>query len=880
MDSLGLEDDGEPQPSLEASLASDVMYDDAPICPCIGSEHQAEIPNLLTVDERRRYMTSSLESMVAGYDYPVMIGLPIPIMWAPSEVHKEEESQAHHSLETEARISSRGEDSQVTSVYPTSNNVSDHDLTWHGPHSVVPVDQMEAGSNQAHHENFDSCSTQEGLNFTNKPMEQQREIDHFTPLPASSSCLWSGIEAECFLLGLYIFGKNLRLVSRFLGNNIGDGLSYYYGKFYKSDAYNRWSECRKARTRRCILGERIFTGWRQHEIISRLKSEVPKEAHDSLVEMFKSFSNEEISLEDFVFTLKSTAGTKAFIEVVGIGKGKHDLTGFVLDSSKPSQVLSVHPDMPTGKDCSSLASEDIIKFLTGDFRRSKTRSNDIFWEAVWPRLLARGWHSEQPNDVRSTKNCLVFLVPGIKKFSRSKLTKGTHYFDSVSDVLKRVAADPVLLELEVGGMDNDGTPEQNGYTDMKVNHDDPLDDYQEVPKFTIIDTTLVQGEEPFCVRELRKLPADANVRFVPSRHSHSTVIVSSSEEQDVDDRSSDDQEDRGQVTAPVNDIEIISASNPVDSFQNMLPASSSSFPVNGHSSNGSSNKTDLTYSFGTKTKTVRRKYLSPVSKRRRLSSCSNDQNSRRSFSFSKGDGLEKEKTKPLSTSLKPAIVDAGGNFQSKTIARCSTKEKPCEQIKIDASNSRTNDRSNGKINMTNLNENRSFECKVDVVPKVHPKFPFTEAKFAKEGEQVSSLAGQTKPVTPIDDKTSVSVCATSSEDHGSMKARNQRIMAVEAPSIPNSKCVRGVPEATGGPASAQPESQVNSRRHGTRNRSPTAKVLEALASGSSGGKRKGEPKSPGTSRPSQRARKSTKDSVCTPTSSDTDKSSMDADAQR
>jgi len=91
--------------------------------------------------------------------------------------------------------------------------------------------------------------------------------------------------------------------------------------------------------------------------------------------------------------------------------------------------------LPTGKDCSLLGSEDIIKFLPGDFR-SKTRSNDIFWEAVWPRLLAKGWHSEQPKDVSTTKNCLVFLMPGINKFSRSKLTKGTHNFDSVSDVLK------------------------------------------------------------------------------------------------------------------------------------------------------------------------------------------------------------------------------------------------------------------------------------------------------------------------------------------------------------------------------------------------------------------------------------------------------------
>ena len=46
-------------------------------------------------------------------------------------------------------------------------------------------------------------------------------------------------------------------------------------------------------------------------------------------------------------------------------------------------------------------------------------------------------------------------MPGINKFSRSKLTKGTHNFDSVSDVLKKkVSADPVLLEFAADGVDH------------------------------------------------------------------------------------------------------------------------------------------------------------------------------------------------------------------------------------------------------------------------------------------------------------------------------------------------------------------------------------------------------------------------------------------
>ena len=53
----------------------------------------------------------------------------------------------------------------------------------------------------------------------------------------------------------------------------------------------------------------------------------------------------------------------------------------------------------------------------------------------------------------------------------------------------------------------------------------------------------------------------------------------------------------------------------VGSLQNMVTA-------NGHSSNGNDDKIDLTGSYGIKTKPERPKNLSPLSKPRRLTSCS------------------------------------------------------------------------------------------------------------------------------------------------------------------------------------------------------------------------------------------------------------------
>jgi hypothetical protein len=239
----------------------------------------------------------------------------------------------------------------------------------------------------------------------------------------------------------------------------------------------------------------------------------------------------------------------------------------------------------------------------------------------------------------------------------------------------------------------------------------------------------------------------------------------------------------------------------------------------------------------------------------------------------------KEKIKPSSTSSKPTVGDVCGNFQIKTTARCST-EKPCEKIR-DASNTLTSDRWNEKMKVKNIHEDKkinvknlsdkSFGCKVGAVPEVHSKITIAETKFAK-GAQVSTLAGEVKPETPLVGKTSASACFIPSDDHGQMKAE-------EIPSISNGDQVRDS-EVTGGPSNPQPDlaSQADSRRHGTRNRPPTAKALEAVALGFLGGKRKGEPKSPGTGRPAQRARKPSKDWVYTPTSSDADRSSIEPDS--
>ncbi|KHN16114.1 hypothetical protein glysoja_012090 [Glycine soja] len=138
---------------------------------------------------------------------------------------------------------------------------------------------------------------------------------------------WSDADAKSFLLGLFIFGKDFVQIKRFLENKeMGEILSFYYGKFYKSDEYRRWSDCMRIKGRKCITGgHQLFSGQKQRELLSRLTPHVSEEYIDALQMVSKSYSEGRISLEEYVSCLKSTVGLGVLVEAVGIGKGKEDL---------------------------------------------------------------------------------------------------------------------------------------------------------------------------------------------------------------------------------------------------------------------------------------------------------------------------------------------------------------------------------------------------------------------------------------------------------------------------------------------------------------------------------------------------------------------------
>lgn len=204
-----------------------------------------------------------------------------------------------------------------------------------------------------------------------------------------------------------------------------------------------------------------------------------------LLQSSANFSAGTLSFKDYIFSLRNIVGSSGLVKAVGIGKGEQDLT----DTSLRYEIRN--------NTSISMKSAEIIEFLKEDL--SKSELGDLFWKAVWPRLLSEGWHLERVNNHKTLglRHSLVFLVYGVHKFSR-ELVKGRQYFDSVTDVVDKMASEPKIL-----GPNRKRAAKQ----------------VQE--KFTVVDTGVLDEVKPRpMVRELRNLPAQTT-----KVDDHSTLSV-------------------------------------------------------------------------------------------------------------------------------------------------------------------------------------------------------------------------------------------------------------------------------------------------------------------------------------------------------------------
>nr|DAD33370.1 TPA_asm: hypothetical protein HUJ06_012221 [Nelumbo nucifera] len=275
--------------SLGSPDISDI-FGDPQVLPRVGDKYQVEIPPLMAETDRLQLIKipTDAEVMTVDVAHSFQVGQSIPIMWVHNKLNdiKSETMEFLDDLDNAINTNGsmeciKGKESQISSSNTDSNlEVEPSGIALgHGK-----------GQNESENEKPMVVGDQMDVEF---PLPQQNnsvQYHHASgkcgyPVPGSLGDHWSDIEEKSLILGLYIFGKNLVQVKRFIGGKqMGDILSFYYGKFYRSDAHRRWSECRKLRSRRCIQGQRIFTGGRQQELLSRLLMHVSEESKNTLLE--------------------------------------------------------------------------------------------------------------------------------------------------------------------------------------------------------------------------------------------------------------------------------------------------------------------------------------------------------------------------------------------------------------------------------------------------------------------------------------------------------------------------------------------------------------------------------------------------------------------
>lgn len=253
---------------LQSSHSSGIsgIFGDPAISPRVGDEYQVKLPTLMTKDERLQLM-----------EEPIHLGLPIPVMW----VHYESENINGEVPEIYANLdaavhgngvidSESSEESHITTNNEDANAKVETLGSALDDGEEIADDKME----------IDLVSPQE------KTTNLDSGLEGCLPVPGLSGKTWKDLERDSFLLGLYIFGKNLCLVKKIVGGKgMGEILSYYHGEFYRSSEYRRWRACRKCKNKKCIYGERILTSWRQQELLSRLFSRVSEECKNRLIEV-------------------------------------------------------------------------------------------------------------------------------------------------------------------------------------------------------------------------------------------------------------------------------------------------------------------------------------------------------------------------------------------------------------------------------------------------------------------------------------------------------------------------------------------------------------------------------------------------------------------
>ncbi|KAK9084187.1 hypothetical protein Scep_030658 [Stephania cephalantha] len=181
------------------------------------------------------------------------------------------------------------------------------------------------------------CSSQSGRSN----LDRKHGGEDYYAVPGCLGSPWSDIERQGFLLGLYIFGKNLVQVKKFVDSE-RDGETYccsIMGSFIGlMNIVDGWIAERQE-AGNAYMGKRFLqVGGSRNWCPVCFPGMSLKNAKMSCSGL-RTFCRGKILLEEYVTTLKSNVGLNILIDAVGIGRRKHDLTGIVQEPAKVNHVI-------------------------------------------------------------------------------------------------------------------------------------------------------------------------------------------------------------------------------------------------------------------------------------------------------------------------------------------------------------------------------------------------------------------------------------------------------------------------------------------------------------------------------------------------------------
>jgi len=187
------------------------------------------------------------------------------------------------------------------------------------------------------------------------------------PAEADGSKPWSAEEKAAFVLGMHIFTRDFRSISRLVKTrSVHEIVLHYYASFKYTAGYFAW---RSTAARWGLRAEHLVSGRRQTRLLALLAEALPTKTSDKLYDLAEEYNACDIQVEDFVLGLAALAGRDAVVSLVEL-----DTAG------------------PTMKDGRMVVDAATVEWFLS---ARATTVKDHFNDSIWPELEEAGWAADE-----------------------------------------------------------------------------------------------------------------------------------------------------------------------------------------------------------------------------------------------------------------------------------------------------------------------------------------------------------------------------------------------------------------------------------------------------------------------------------------------------